>query len=118
MQKNGLRPVFLPYPVRVPSFENHTVVLLDTKNMDKNKNLYKTTSFYAAAFLCAKGLKLIGIDKPLDSKKACFVFEDSPKRADLLESFNFGEESNPKVIVDARKFIGAIKTLKDKLYQS
>jgi len=86
--------------------------------MDKNKNLYKTTNFYAAAFLYAKGLRLIGIDRPLDSKKAYFIFEDSPERVGFLESFNFGEESNPKVVVDARKFIGAIKTLKDKLYQS
>ena len=78
---------------------------------------YRTTNFYVAVFLFAKGLELVNIDKITDPKRAQFVFKDTPDREDLVENFNFAKEDAPEVIVDARKFVAAIKNLKDKLFQ-
>lgn len=85
--------------------------------MNKDK-YFKTTSFYLASFLFAKGLELVNIDRTADLKRKEFVFLDSPDRELWLESFNFGKENNPEVMIDARKFVMAIKMLKDKLYQN
>lgn len=84
--------------------------------MSKDK-YFRTTSFYVATFLFAKGLELVDIDRTADPKRARFVFINSPERELWLESFNFGKENTPEVMIDARKFVMAIKTLKDKLYQ-
>ncbi|MDD5552072.1 MAG: DUF5659 domain-containing protein [Candidatus Pacebacteria bacterium] len=78
---------------------------------------FKTTNFYLAAFLFAKGLELVNIDKITDPKRARFVFIDSPEREIYLETFNFGKENSPEIMVDARKLITAIRAVKDKLYQ-
>lgn len=84
-----------------------------------NDNRYfRTSSFYAAAFLFAKDQTLVNIDKVTDPKRAQFVFLDTPERETLLQSFNFAKEDSPEVMVDARKFVMAIKMLKDKLYQN
>ena len=77
---------------------------------------YRLTSFYAAAFLFSKGMELVNIDR-LNPKRSQFVFRDSAERELLLDSFNFGKEDSTEVLVDARKFIMAIKMLKEKLYQ-
>jgi len=77
---------------------------------------FRISSFYAAAFLFARGLELVNIDKS-DSKRAQFVFLDTPERALLLDGFNFGKEDSPEAMVDSRKMVSAIKTIKDKLYQ-
>ncbi len=88
--------------------------------MDKYKNkdsrYFRLASFYTAAFLFTKGLELVNIDR-LDTKHSQFVFKDTPKREWLIQSFNFAKEDSPEVMVDARKFITAIKQLKDALYQ-
>jgi len=77
---------------------------------------FKTTNFYLASFLFAKGLELVNIDRT-DPKKCVFVFADTSMRESLVEVFNFGRENDPEILVDARTLILAIKTLKDKLYQ-
>jgi len=87
------------------------------KNLNKDNKYFKTTSFYLASFLFAKELELVSIDKITDPRRALFVFIDSPERELWLESFNFGKENTAEVMVDARKFVMAIKMLKDKLYQ-
>jgi len=46
-----------------------------------------------------------------------FVFQDSPERKIWLDEFSFAEEDAQEVLVDARKLINAIKTLKERLYQ-
>jgi len=80
------------------------------------KKYFRTTNFYASCYLFSKGLELVGINK--DNPRKCeFCFIDTPERALLLAAFNFGKEDDPKVMVDARKLILAVKTLKDKLYQ-
>lgn len=89
----------------------------------KNTNTYKDerylrlTSFYAAAFLFAKDQVLVNIDKLTDSRRAQFIFLDSPELQLLLQNFNYAKEDSPEAMVDARKFVTAIKMLKDKLYQ-
>lgn len=85
--------------------------------MNKNTDTYKTNSFYIAAFLYAKGLRLIDVDKSQDPRKAFFVFVDNGQRKIILEKFNFGLENDPDVLVDARKFVEATKVLKEKIYQ-
>ena len=87
------------------------------KYINQENKYFRTTSFYVATFLFVKGLELVNIDKTADPKKAQFVFIDSPGRKLWLESFNFGKENSPEVMIDARKFVMAIKMLKDKLYQ-
>lgn len=75
-----------------------------------------TTSFYAAAFLSVKGLQLVNINRK-NPRRCQFVFQDTPEREELLRVFNFAKEGSPEARVDARKFVIAIKTLKDALYQ-
>jgi len=81
-----------------------------------NNKYFRTTSFYLASFLFAKGLELVNIDRT-DTKKCAFVFIDTPLRELLVGVFNFGKEDDPEVMVDARKMIAAIRQLKEKLYQ-
>lgn len=85
-------------------------------NLSKNKNLFKTNSFYPSAFLIAKGLSLVGIERA-DPKRANFVFQDRSDRQQLIQAFNFAEEDSPEVMVDVRKFVVAVRVLKDRLYQ-
>lgn len=85
------------------------------KNQDSR--YFRLASFYAAAFLFAKGIELVNIDRT-DQKRSEFVFIDTPEREALLHSFNFAKEDTNQVMVDARKFVMAIKMLKDKLYQN
>jgi len=82
-----------------------------------DERYFRTTSFYTASFLFAKGLELVNLDKT-NPKKAVFVFRDSPYRELLLESFNFGKEDALEATIDSRKLITAIKQLKEKLYEN
>lgn len=86
--------------------------------MDKysDDRYFRTSSFYAAAFLFAKDQTLVNIDKVTDPRRSQFVFLDSPERESLLQSFNFAKENSPEVMVDARKFVTAIRQLKNSLY--
>lgn len=82
----------------------------------KKYKCFRTTSFYVAAFLFAKGLELIDIDR-VNPRRCQFVFRDTPEREELLRIFNFAKEDSSEAKIDARKFVTAIKTLKDALYQ-
>lgn len=85
---------------------------------NQDDNLFRLTSFYTACFLFANGLELVNIeDDPVNPKRSQFIFKDSPKRETLIRNFNFAKEDSPEVKIDPRKFIMAIKQLKDKLYQ-
>lgn len=86
------------------------------ENNNKDDRYFGTPSFYLACFLFSKGLELINIDR-VDPRRAEFVFIDTPEREKLLNDFNFAKEDFPGVLIDARKFVVAIKSLKDKLYQ-
>ena len=84
---------------------------------DQDTRYFRTNSFYTATYLFVKGLTLVNIDKVTDSKRAYFVFLDTPERELLIKNFSFAGDDSPEVMVDARRFVIAIKTLKDKLYQ-
>lgn len=86
-------------------------------NQQGDKRYARLTSFYTSAFLFAKNQTLVNIEKITDSRRAQFVFLDSPELQTLLQSFNYAGDNSPEVLVDARKFVMAIKMLKDKLYQ-
>ncbi len=85
--------------------------------MYQDDRYFRTNSFYLAAFLFAKGQIIVNIDWVTDPKRAQFVFSDSPGREELVNQFNFSKENTKPVLVDARKFVVAIKQLKDKMYQ-
>jgi len=84
--------------------------------LNNNDRYFRITSFYAAAFLFVKGMELVNIDRTIP-KRSQFVFLDTPEREVLMQSFNYAPEDSPEVMVDTRKLVTAIKTLKEKLYQ-
>ena len=83
--------------------------------MDK---YFRTHNFYLAAFLFTQGMVLANVDRITDRSKAAFVFIDSPKREELAHHFNYSEEGDEVAMVDARKLIYSIRSLKEKLYQN
>lgn len=91
---------------------------MNNKDLNKDSRYFRLSSFYLAAFLFTKGLVLVNIDRTNDPKRAEFVFIDTPEREILINSFSFSREDSPEVTIDARKFVLAIKTLKEKLYQN
>lgn len=85
---------------------------------NKDYRYYHLTSFYAACFLFTRGQELVNIEaNPQNQKQFQFVFLDTPERELLMYVYNFSKEDAPEVMVDPRKFVTAIKMLKDKLYQ-
>lgn len=87
---------------------------MDSKKCDQDG--FNINSFYPAAFLFAKGCRLLRIDRS-DSRRVDFVFEDSDELRRLLEAFNFAEVDDLTLLVDARGFISAVRSLKEKIYQ-
>jgi len=86
-------------------------------SINEDTRYFRTSSFYIACFLYAKEQVLVNVDKASNPRRAQFVFLDSPERELLLQDFNFAKEDASDVMIDARKFVAAIKQLKDKLYQ-
>jgi len=86
---------------------------------DANKNQnYLSVNFYASVFLILKGGQIIGIKKSENnSKQFVFIFRDFPQRKELLQQFNFSPENSPDLMVDFRKAVAVIKSLKEKLWQ-
>lgn len=82
----------------------------------KNDRYYRTSSLYVSAFLFAKGLSLVNIDKTTKSK-CQFVFIDTPERESLVQQYSFAPPMSPDCLIDARELLLALKTLKEKLYQ-
>lgn len=87
------------------------------KNEFGEERYFQSSNFYLSVFLFAKGLEMVNVDKIVDPKRAQFVFRDTPEREMWLENYNFAKEDAPGAMIDARKFVTAIKMLKDKLYQ-
>jgi len=79
------------------------------KNQPDSNN-FITSDFYAAAFLVAKGYKLLGINKA-DSRRFRFIFTDEPYRAQLVSGYFAG-----LVEVNTKAFVTAIKELKSLMY--
>lgn len=88
-------------------------------NQNKDTRYFRLTSFYTACFLFANGLELVNIEQdPANPKRSQFVFRDTPERELLIQNYNFAKEDSQEVLIDFRKAVLAIKTLKDKLYQN
>lgn len=74
------------------------------------KNHFSTSDFYIAAYCVAQGMKIAGISRN-GSNKATFLFDGVEKGRELMREFMF---SNPNV--EAKRFVSAIKELKQLLY--
>jgi len=69
---------------------------------------YASTDFYLSAYLKAKGLRLLDVER--DGRRATFIFEDREDRKDLIKSFyNDGT-------VEINAFKNAIQDLKAATY--
>lgn len=86
-------------------------------NSQQDDKYFRTSSFYTACFLYSKGFELTNVDKLTDPRRAHFVFINLPELELVLHSFNFAKEDSSEVMTDCRKFITAIKHLKNALYQ-
>jgi len=80
------------------------------KNQLDNSSNFTTSDFYAAAFLVAKGYRLLSIDKA-DSRRFHFIFTNEPDRPQLISAFFAG-----LVEINAKAFVTAIKELKSLMY--
>lgn len=89
---------------------------MQNTNKNADPRYFRLSDFYLAAFLSAKGLELVSIERS-EGRRAYFVFRDTPIREPLVHNFNFAKEDAAEVLTDARKLIVAIRALKDKLYQ-
>lgn len=83
----------------------------------KDRKHFRTSSFYGAVFLLAKGMELVTVDRVTDPRRAGFVFVDTDERESLLRSFSSGKQDEPEALVDARRLTAAIRSLKEKLYE-
>jgi len=75
-----------------------------------DKNLM-FSDFYLSAFCLAKGIRLINIDRT-NPRRALFIFDNKKDNQSLIEDFMFGRSK-----IEPKKFISAIKELKQLLYQ-
>lgn len=73
---------------------------------------FKTPDLYLAAFCMAKGLVLNGVEHG-DPRRIFFVFKDQEDRENLVEDFLFSRST-----VDPKKFVGAIKELKQLIHSN
>jgi len=79
---------------------------------------YLSVNFYASVFLILKGAQIVGIKRSKNnSRQSIFVFREFPQREKILQQFNFAGENSPEVLVDFRKAVTAIRSLKNMLYQ-
>lgn len=84
--------------------------------MDNNQK-FKSSDFYISAFLIAKGVELVGVEKVEGTSRSAFVFKESPDREQLMRAYNFAKENSEEVMIDFRKVVRVVKDLKTKLYQ-
>ncbi len=80
--------------------------------MKNEHKQFKTSDFYTASYLRARGFKIATVDFA-DPRRALFVFEDNKDRQCLIEDFLFGRAS-----VEPKSFVVAIKELKQLLHSN
>lgn len=80
-----------------------------------NNRYFRTKNFYLACFLFSRGMELAGINEIKGLKQKEFVFRDTPLREKWVNDYNFAQIDSPGLILDVRKFIYAIKMLKERL---
>ena len=76
----------------------------------EKKKEFVLSDFYAAVFLRASDLELMGVNKT-DPRRFRFLFADRKDRTRLLEDFFSGQ-----AMVEPRQFVAAIKELKQLRY--
>ena len=82
--------------------------------MKNKKKQVAISDFYLAAFLRAKGFRLLKVEWDKNNPhRAFFVFEDKEGRESLIENFLFG-----KAKIEPKSFISAIKELKQLLHSN
>ncbi|MGA2418189.1 MAG: hypothetical protein ABSF55_03055 [Candidatus Staskawiczbacteria bacterium] len=85
---------------------------------DEKKLKFNISDLNFSAFLLTKGSELLGISHADYSKRCDFIFKETPRQEKKLrEAFYFAKENAPEALVDARKLVANIKSLKDKVYQ-
>jgi hypothetical protein len=52
-----------------------------------NSKTFKTTDIHLSAALKLHGFKLVTIEKDVSSKRGIFIFEDEPRRRQLVQDF-------------------------------
>jgi len=79
----------------------------------KKQETYSTTNFYLGAFLIARGVQLVGLNRTGDFTRRDFVFVDSPAREKLVNEYNFNQQTE----IGVRDFVAAIRQLKSLLHE-
>jgi len=74
---------------------------------------YRTSNFELAVFLIAKNFHLLNIEN--DSERKTFIFDQSPELKNLVQVFYFGKDSEPEILINARKLLQARRNLKTQL---
>jgi hypothetical protein len=72
---------------------------------------WRTSDFYLAAYLFAKGAVITGVRA--DDGRAAFAFLNSPEMDEWYDEFRFG-----KPLIDARILIWSISILRKKKYEA
>lgn len=80
------------------------------KIKDENKETFASPDFYLCAFLKAKGLKLLKVEKE-SPNRFLFVFEDTEDRPKWVQGFLFDS-----VLIEPKCYATAIRGLKDLIY--
>jgi|APSaa5957512622_1039677.scaffolds.fasta_scaffold47760_2 hypothetical protein len=79
------------------------------KNEDTKE--YRTSDFYIASFLIAKGFKVAWIDKT-NPKRYVFIFQDTADWESLVDDYLYRQ-----AVVEPQAFANAIKELKQFIYR-
>ena len=80
--------------------------------MNNEEKQFALSDFYLSAFLMAKGVRLLDINKEIP-QRASFIFQKNKDRQKLTEDFMFGRAQ-----IEPKSFVSAIKELKQLLYSS
>lgn len=88
----------------------------DYSSITSDERYWRSTNLYLCAFLFCKEFELVNVDKLSLPDKAVFVFRNTPELELSAHQYQFSKEDSPDVLVDARKFVTAIKAIKDNLY--
>jgi len=77
----------------------------------EDQRYWRTSNFYCASFLIAKGFVLINIDRD-NPRRFNFVFQNKPEVEKEAENYKFGRNCEVSAIL----LTGAIKQLKELIH--
>lgn len=79
----------------------------------KKENKFATSGYYLAITLLTLGEELFSIERTNDSKRAFFIFKESPTLKKNIENFRQG-----KILVEPQALFMQHKSLKSRLYNN